>query len=56
MRERALLRLVEAARDTEFVLARGFHGIRSVADSPARVPLGESLDFRLLRTGLRRSG
>lgn len=39
VQERALLRLVATARDTEFGLAHGFATIRSVADYQARVPV-----------------
>jgi GH3 auxin-responsive promoter len=44
----ALLRLVRAARDTDFGRAHGFQHIRSVADYQERVPLREYLDFRPL--------
>jgi hypothetical protein len=37
--ERALCRLVAAARDTDFGLEHGFHGIRTVAEYQQRVPL-----------------
>jgi hypothetical protein len=37
--EAALRRLVATARDTEFGLAHGFRGIRSVADYQAQVPV-----------------
>jgi hypothetical protein len=39
VQERALRRLTAAARDTEFGLAHGFGGIRSVAEYQARVPV-----------------
>lgn len=39
VQERALRRLTEAARDTEFGLAHGFRGIRSVGEYQARVPM-----------------
>jgi len=37
--ERALRRLVAAARDTDFGLEHGFHGIRTVAEYQQRVPV-----------------
>jgi hypothetical protein len=37
--ERALRRLVAAARDTDFGLEHGFHGINTVAEYQQRVPL-----------------
>ncbi|MCI0549032.1 MAG: GH3 auxin-responsive promoter family protein [Candidatus Rokubacteria bacterium] len=46
VQERALRRLTATARDTEFGLAHGFRGIRSVTEYQARVPvpgLGEDL-------------
>ena len=52
VQERALARLVAAARDTEFGLAHGFGSIRSVADYQARVPLR---DFAALRPRLERA-
>jgi hypothetical protein len=48
VQESALLRLVSAARDTEFGLAHGFSGIRSIADYQARVPIREYRHFRPL--------
>ncbi|MGH7398391.1 MAG: GH3 family domain-containing protein [Candidatus Rokuibacteriota bacterium] len=39
VQERALRRLIETARDTEFGLAHGFRSIRSVGDFQARVPV-----------------
>jgi hypothetical protein len=48
VQETALLRLVSAARDTEFGLAHGFRGIRSAADYQARVPVREHRCFRPL--------
>jgi hypothetical protein len=48
VQERALARLVETARDTEFGLTHGFQRIRSVAEYQARVPVREYLDFRPL--------
>ena len=48
VQEAALLRLVRAARDTEFGLAYGFSEIRSIADYQARVPVREYRSFRPL--------
>jgi len=48
VQERSLLELVTAARDTEFGLAHGFSGIRSVADYQERVPVREYRHFRPL--------
>ncbi len=48
VQEAALLRLVAAARDTEFGLAHGFSGIRSVVDYQGRVPVREYRSFRPL--------
>ena len=48
VQEAALLRLVAAARDTEFGLAHGFSAVRSVADFQARVPMREYKSFRPL--------
>jgi hypothetical protein len=48
VQEQALIRMVAAARDTEFGLAHGFHAIGSVAGYQARVPLREYADFRPL--------
>ena len=39
VQERALRRLTATARDTEFGLAHGFRGVRSVAEYQARVPV-----------------
>jgi hypothetical protein len=44
--EAALRRLVAAARDTEFGLAHGFRGIRSVADYQAQVPVRDYAQHR----------
>jgi hypothetical protein len=52
VQERALLRLTAAARDTEFGLAHGFGGIRSVAEYQARVPVR---DYGELRPWLERA-
>jgi hypothetical protein len=46
VQERALLRLTAAARDTEFGLAHGFGGIRSVAEYQARVPVRDYGELR----------
>jgi hypothetical protein len=48
VQEERLLRLVGVARDTEFGLAHGFAGIRSVAEFQERVPLRDYLGFRPL--------
>jgi len=48
VQEAALLRLVAAARDTEFGVAHGFSAVRSVADFQARVPMREYKSFRPL--------
>jgi hypothetical protein len=48
VQEAALLRLVSAARDTEFGLAHGFRAVRSVPDYQARVPVREYKGFRPL--------
>jgi hypothetical protein len=48
VQEATLLRLVAAARDTEFGLAHGFAGIRSVAEYQSRVPVREYRSFRPL--------
>jgi hypothetical protein len=39
VQERTLLRMVSAARNTQFGLAHGFHRIGSIADYQARVPV-----------------
>ncbi len=44
--ERALLRLVTAARDTEFGLEHGFRGIASVAEYQRRVPVRDYAQHR----------
>ena len=46
VQEAALLRLVRTAADTEFGMAHGFQGIRSVADFQARVPLRDYGEHR----------
>jgi hypothetical protein len=48
VQEATLLRLLAAARDTDFGLAHGFSGIRSVADYQTRVPVREYRCFRPL--------
>jgi hypothetical protein len=48
VQEERLLGLVTAARDTEFGLAHGFAGIRSVAEYQERVPLRDYLGFQSL--------
>ena len=48
VQEETLLALVTAARDTEFGLAHGFAGIRSVAEYQERVPLRDYLEFQPL--------
>jgi GH3 auxin-responsive promoter len=48
VQEEALLGLITAARDTEFGLAHGFAGIRSVAEFQERVPLRDYLGFQPL--------
>ena len=48
VQEATLLRLVATARDTEFGLAHGFRGIRTVADYQTRVPLRDYLGFKPL--------
>jgi hypothetical protein len=48
VQEEGLLRLITAARDTEFGLAHGFAGIRSVAEYQERVPLRDYLGFQPL--------
>ena len=50
--ERALRRLIATGRDTEFGLAHGFRGIRSVAEYQARVPVR---DYGQLRPWLERA-
>ncbi len=50
--ERALRRLIATARDTEFGLAHGFRGIRSVAEYQERVPVR---DYGQLRPWLERA-
>ena len=50
--ERALRRLVAAARDTDFGLAHGFHGIRSVAEYQQRVPIRDYALPLMSRVGL----
>jgi hypothetical protein len=52
VQERALRRLTGTARDTEFGLAHGFRGVRSVAEYQARVPLR---DYGQLRPWLERA-
>src|SRR5262249_47565374 len=49
---RTLLRLVSAARDTEFGLAHGFDAVRSVQEYQSRVPVRE---YRELRPYLERA-
>jgi GH3 auxin-responsive promoter len=44
--ERALQRLVAAARDTEFGLAHGFRGIATVAEYQRRVPIRDYAEHR----------
>lgn len=44
--ERALLRLVTAARDTDFGLEHGFRGITSVADYQRQVPVRDYAQHR----------
>ncbi len=46
VQERTLLRLVRAARDTEFGLAHGFHRVRSFDDYRERVPLRDYIGFK----------
>lgn len=46
LQETALRRLVAAARDTEFGLAHGFGGIRSVSEYQERVPVREYRQFQ----------
>src|SRR5262245_10669614 len=46
IQEATLLRLVARAADTEFGLAHGFAGIRTVSDYQSRVPIREYRDFR----------
>ena len=46
VQEATLLSLVRRGRGTEFGLAHGFDGIRSVADYQARVPVSDYLTFR----------
>src|SRR4030095_2335375 len=48
VQEERLLGLVTAARDTEFGLAHGFAGIRSVSEYQERVPLRDYLGFQSL--------
>jgi hypothetical protein len=48
VQEEALLSLVTMARDTEFGLAHGFAGIRSVVEFQERVPLRDYLGFQPL--------
>jgi len=48
VQEAALLRLVRAARRTEFGRSHGFESIRSVTDYQARVPLRQYVEFRPL--------
>jgi hypothetical protein len=48
VQEAVLRRLVAAARDTEFGLAHGFSGIRSVAEYQERVPVRDYRHFRPL--------
>ena len=48
VQEERLLRLITVARDTEFGLAHGFSGIRSVAEYQERVPLRDYLAFQPL--------
>ena len=48
VQEAALRRLVAAARDTEFGLAHGFGGIRSVAEYQERVPVRDYRHFHPL--------
>jgi GH3 auxin-responsive promoter len=48
VQEESLLQLITAARDTEFGLAHGFAGIRSVAEYQERVPLRDYLGFQPL--------
>jgi hypothetical protein len=48
IQEATLVRLVAAARDTEFGLAHGFGDIRSVSDYQGRVPVREHPYFRPL--------
>ena len=45
LQERALVRLVDRARDTEFGLTHGFDGVRGIAQYQERVPVREYLDF-----------
>ncbi|HWU38548.1 MAG TPA: GH3 auxin-responsive promoter family protein, partial [Candidatus Acidoferrum sp.] len=45
LQERALLKMVRAARETEFGREHGFRSIRSVAAYQERVPLGDYLSF-----------
>jgi hypothetical protein len=52
VQERALRRLTATARDTEFGLAHGFRGVRSVAEYQARVPVR---DYGQLRPWLERA-
>ncbi|HUP34705.1 MAG TPA: GH3 auxin-responsive promoter family protein [Candidatus Limnocylindria bacterium] len=52
VQERALRRLTATARDTEFGLAHGFRGIRSVTEYQARVPVR---DYGQLRPWLERA-
>jgi GH3 auxin-responsive promoter len=46
VQEESLLRLITAARDTEFGLAHGFAGIRTVAEYQERVPLRDYRGFQ----------
>jgi hypothetical protein len=46
IQERTLLRMVRAARDTEFGLAHGFARIRSVAEYRERVPVRDYVQFK----------
>src|SRR5687767_6096821 len=48
VQEAVLRRLVAVARDTEFGLAHGFSGVRSVAEYQERVPLRDYRHFRPL--------
>jgi GH3 auxin-responsive promoter len=46
VQEETLRGLVRTARDTEFGLAHGFHGLRSAADYQTRVPVRDYLRFK----------
>jgi GH3 auxin-responsive promoter len=48
VQEESLLQLITAARDTEFGLAHGFAGIRSVTEYQERVPLHDYVAFQPL--------